>query len=338
MLRYIVNDLINVLRYLPYGIVAGILMGLIMYAVNSRRVHRGKKAIPVAAVTSFVMYLAVLLAITYFSREGSAVKTLDLKLFSTWGINNRNNAYVVENVLLFVPFGFTLAWAVKGARKFFPHLFLCFGVSLTVEFLQLVTGRGVFQIDDILTNVVGGFAGYVLFRCVLSEEKTGRRRVRLVYLILAALLIVAAILGVFAFSSDSPQQSFDLSVSVSRFLVDKADRWLGIWLDPQEKEIVLRFANPVVRKLAHASEYGALAVILGFCMQLLKKNRAKVVNCLYAVTGCFLIAMTDECLQMFVFDRVGRMADVLVDLCGAIAGACLYLFLSELIEFLAGKD
>ena len=58
------------------------------------------------AVSCLVMYVAVLLAITYFSREsGSRSGMMDLELFSTWGINNRNNAYVVENVLLFIPYG-----------------------------------------------------------------------------------------------------------------------------------------------------------------------------------------------------------------------------------------
>ena len=35
--------------------------------------------------------------------------------------------------------------------------------SLGVETIQLITGRGYFQVDDILTNVLGGIIGYWMF-------------------------------------------------------------------------------------------------------------------------------------------------------------------------------
>ena len=63
--------------------------------------------------------VAILLVITYFSREsGSRTGMMDLELFSTWGINDRNNAFVVENVLLFIPYGFVLPWADVRQRHF----------------------------------------------------------------------------------------------------------------------------------------------------------------------------------------------------------------------------
>ena len=54
---------------------------------------------------------------------------MDLELFSTWGINDRNNAFVVENVLLFIPYGFVLlrypspvfpVFSSKGSRYHAP--------------------------------------------------------------------------------------------------------------------------------------------------------------------------------------------------------------------------
>ena len=101
MIEYIIRDMVSVFRYLPYGLVVGILVAIILAAVNDRRVRRLKKPIPVAAVTSFFMYTAIILFITFLSRENGSRSGIDLQLFSTWGINARNNAYVVENVLLF---------------------------------------------------------------------------------------------------------------------------------------------------------------------------------------------------------------------------------------------
>lgn len=165
MLRYIVRDLAGVLWYLPYGIMAGMLTAMILTMINYGRSNRGKSKIATLPFSCLMMYLQILLIITYFSREsGSRVGVMDLQLFSTWGINLRNNAYVVENVLLFIPYGFILPWAVARQRHFSTNLRTGAVTSLAIECMQLVTRRGYFQIDDILTNTLGTILGYLCYR------------------------------------------------------------------------------------------------------------------------------------------------------------------------------
>ncbi|MBQ2803660.1 MAG: VanZ family protein [Lachnospiraceae bacterium] len=164
MLKYLIRDLTAAIRYLPYGLFAGVLVAIFLKAINAGRLKKNKQILSVPAITSFAVYVIIILCITFFSRENGASNGIDMKLFSTWGINDRNNAYVIENILLFIPYGVTLAWAVKRARGF-----LCcalFGVltSVGIECLQLITARGYFQIDDILTNTLGTIIGYFLFR------------------------------------------------------------------------------------------------------------------------------------------------------------------------------
>lgn len=79
------------------------------------------------------------------------------------GTNARNHSYVVENVLLFIPYGFICPWAFPWLRGFFRNTFAAFVTSFGVEMIQLITGRGYFQVDDILTNVLGAVIGYVIF-------------------------------------------------------------------------------------------------------------------------------------------------------------------------------
>ena len=162
--KYIIRDLNGAIQYLPYGVMAGAVMGLILNAMNARRERKGKEAFPMAGLMVFSLYLMIILVITFFSREaGSRNRAMDLELFSTWGINTRNNAFVVENVLLFIPYGFACPWAFPWLRGFFRNIFAAFATSLGVETFQLITGRGYFQIDDILTNVLGGIIGYWMF-------------------------------------------------------------------------------------------------------------------------------------------------------------------------------
>lgn len=162
--KYIIKDLSEAMQYLPYGIMAGAVMGLILNGMNARRERKGKETFPMAGLMAFSLYLMIILVITFFSREDGSRIGVDLELFSTWGINTRNNAFVVENVLLFIPYGFVCPWAFPWLRGFFRNTFAAFVTSLGVETIQLITGRGYFQVDDILTNVLGAVIGYVLFQ------------------------------------------------------------------------------------------------------------------------------------------------------------------------------
>ena len=166
MLKYLIRDLLSALRFLPWGIMAGIIVAMILNMVNARRSHTGRKLVPAPAAVCFYMYVVILLVITFFSRESGSGKGIDLELFSTWGINDRNNAYVVENVLLFIPYGIVCSWYLKKIRSFVGCTALGLLSSLGIEWLQLLTQRGVFQIDDILTNMLGSMIGYLLFHII----------------------------------------------------------------------------------------------------------------------------------------------------------------------------
>ncbi len=154
-------------RYLPYGLAAGVLAVLILDAVNRARIRKGKESFSIVPGSILCVYLVIMLFITFLSRENGSRNGIDLELFSTWGINKRNNAFVIENILLFVPYGFICAWALQGAKRLIPNAMLGLATSLGIETMQLVTRRGYFQIDDVLTNTMGMVIGYLIFR-VLS--------------------------------------------------------------------------------------------------------------------------------------------------------------------------
>ena len=42
--KYIIRDLNGAIQYLPYGVMAGAVMGLILNAMNARRERKGKEA------------------------------------------------------------------------------------------------------------------------------------------------------------------------------------------------------------------------------------------------------------------------------------------------------
>ena len=68
---------------------------------------------------------------------------------------------VVGNMLMFIPYGFFTSYFLKLKKPL--HIFLLtFLVSITIETTQFVIGR-VFDIDDIMLNIVGGLLGFTIF-------------------------------------------------------------------------------------------------------------------------------------------------------------------------------
>lgn len=68
---------------------------------------------------------------------------------------------IVGNVALFLPYGFFVGKYGTGKDTKFS-LFLIFLASVSIECTQLAIGR-VFDVDDIILNVLGGIIGYLLY-------------------------------------------------------------------------------------------------------------------------------------------------------------------------------
>ncbi len=69
---------------------------------------------------------------------------------------------IIGNILLFLPFGFFVSYILKCEKIWLP-LIISLVCSISVEVVQLYIGR-VFDVDDIILNVIGGLLGYLLYK------------------------------------------------------------------------------------------------------------------------------------------------------------------------------
>ena len=69
---------------------------------------------------------------------------------------------VFGNMLLFLPYGIFVGYIIDN-KKFRYVFILALVASLSIEFTQLAIGR-VFDIDDVILNVIGASLGFVLYR------------------------------------------------------------------------------------------------------------------------------------------------------------------------------
>ena len=68
---------------------------------------------------------------------------------------------IVGNIVLFIPFGFFVSHYLNTKKAITPAIITLI-VSLCAEGIQYHIGR-IFDVDDIILNVFGGFIGYLLF-------------------------------------------------------------------------------------------------------------------------------------------------------------------------------
>jgi len=71
---------------------------------------------------------------------------------------------IFGNMAAFMPFGFCLPEIWDQVNKWYTTTLLGFVFSLGVETVQLVSRVGSFDVDDMILNTVGAFAGYLMFR------------------------------------------------------------------------------------------------------------------------------------------------------------------------------
>ena len=98
---------------------------------------------------------------------------------------------VLLNIALFVPLGIVLPLLARVFRKWYLMLAAGFGMTLLIEIAQLVTARGIFDIDDLVTNTVGTMLGWSIIMIILSiVERKWEKRCFTYVCVPAALVIV----------------------------------------------------------------------------------------------------------------------------------------------------
>ena len=146
-------------------------------------------------------YAAVVLAVTVM--RWGAMRGSNFHLFRAWReawniFSFRNWANVLLNVAMFVPLGILLPWIHKIFRKWYITLGSGFAFSLVIEVFQGVTGRGLFDVDDLFANTLGAVFGYGLYMALRSAFiKEERSIVRFFVYAAVPLAITLAISSIF---------------------------------------------------------------------------------------------------------------------------------------------
>ncbi|MDO5155203.1 MAG: VanZ family protein [Eubacteriales bacterium] len=83
---------------------------------------------------------------------------------------------LLGNIIAFMPYGALIRWVVNQKIHWYQATFYTFVFSLSVEFLQLVAKVGVFDVDDLILNTVGGLFGFWIYYILTIVNRRNEKK------------------------------------------------------------------------------------------------------------------------------------------------------------------
>lgn len=216
-----------ILRWGIPALAGGIIVFLLLasaYLIYKKAFHGKKTFTKVQAVSAVLLccWLILVLGLTSLSRGANYTGEINIDFFSCY-INAWNKWSISElqliifNMLMFAPLGFLLPLLWKKAEKIWVTLAFSLGLTTLIEGIQLLTGTGIFELDDLFHNSVGSLFGYFCIMVILVpiREKTIRfAPIAKVFLIPC---VVSLILGVVFWAYDrQPYGNMDILPAVKQ--------------------------------------------------------------------------------------------------------------------------
>lgn len=188
------------------GIFMVSILFLFGYHVIYKRVLKKQQTLTFGKIVLLIIlfsYIFVVVGATILLRNSSKelVERFNLYLFSQYRSAWYNYSAaewrnIVLNIVMFIPFGILLPLLYPKLRGSWRVIGICFCGTFLIEVCQLVTKRGIFEIDDIIHNVLGALIGYGLFCCVFVLMYSRPVQIRKLILALIPLFATITIFGV----------------------------------------------------------------------------------------------------------------------------------------------
>ena len=142
-----------------------IISSIIKTSVKSKKINF-KQLILVAL---FIGYIVFVCELTIFGRGSSHFMQMNLQPFSgyidAWKkYSLRDLQNCIFNILMFVPLGIFLPLLFSKFKLFKWLLPVVVMATLSIETYQTLTGAGIFELDDLINNSLGGIIGYQFYR------------------------------------------------------------------------------------------------------------------------------------------------------------------------------
>ncbi|MTI71596.1 MAG: hypothetical protein FH751_15220 [Firmicutes bacterium] len=178
----------NVLEIMPVATLFTALIYISIYLILKQKRNKNgnisRLVVEFILIEWCVLFLYVTQVMRFGNGFGDLVNFTPLYLFYIAAKYGLINATMITqfslNILMFLPLGFLLP--IVFLNKFKNHLkilLVSFGISLSTEITQILTGRNA-DVDDIIANTLGGLIGFSLYifykgiYFILRRKKQGK--------------------------------------------------------------------------------------------------------------------------------------------------------------------
>ncbi len=141
-----------------------------------------------------------------------------------------------------------------------------------------------------------------------------KKIIRIILLILIFLWMYI----VFGFSNQNGEQSSGLSLRISMFIT-------------KNNTELAKTIEPLIRKLAHFSEYGVGGILIYSFVITFEKLKENIKMILSIIIG-IIYSISDEIHQLFISGREGKIFDVYIDTLGFIVGILIILLIRKILN------
>lgn len=172
VIKSVIILLKDALLYLPAGCIwaAGIvLIALTAGIVYKFCFHRTVKLLflwKLILLFLFIVYAYCILHLTLIGRPTANYGGIDWRFLARWNENTAQKAFLIANIIMFIPLGILLPMMCRWARHILLSLPTAIICSVTIEAVQLKYQLGYCQLDDVIANSVGFLIGFLIYLAI----------------------------------------------------------------------------------------------------------------------------------------------------------------------------
>ena len=185
------------------------LLSIMIYLIY-KKVFHGKKTFTKVQTISAVLlccWLVLVIGLTSLSRGSNFVGSFNIDFLSGyisawnhWSISELQ--LIIFNMLMFAPLGFLLPLLWKRAEKLWIILTVSLSLTSLIEVIQLLTGTGIFELDDLFHNLIGSLFGYFCIMAILTPIHEKNIRFTPIAKVLLIPCVISLILGIIFYAYD----------------------------------------------------------------------------------------------------------------------------------------
>lgn len=198
-------------RNFHIGLIGVIILGILWsigYFFIYKRVLGGKKSPTKKQIIlgcAFTGYIIMVLGVTFLNRNSNFKGNVNFHFLSSyreaWNtFTLRSWQFLILNILMFMPLGILLPILHNRFHEIKWTMGTALGFTLFIECLQLITGFGIFELDDIFNNVLGALIGYGIIMTIFTILEAPKHRfLKIVGYLSPLILTLVIFMGIFSY-------------------------------------------------------------------------------------------------------------------------------------------